>query len=768
MERSKPFLFLILILCLYLGKTTYSQSFSEEEQNYIDSLNIIINNPKSHDTSLVSAYLNLSTIWYLSDYKAFKTLNEKAKEIAEEGLKSNPKDEIKQSLLKSLSIALRHLGEVYDLEGDKTRALEFYHKSLEINEELGDKSGIATSLNEIGLNYKHQGDIPKAIEFYTKALIIREEIGDQKAIAQSLTNIGLVYQHQGDIPKALENYHLALKIFEETGGKEGNALALNNIGRIYENQGDMPEALEYYQKSLAIFEEMSAKRGIAMVTINIGYVYKSENNIPKTLEFFHKALKIREEIGDKWGVAHSLQSIGSIYQEQAEQSEGFKRDSLLNNALEYYDKCMNMYEQMGDKEGIAATLIDLGSIELEIGIIKKAQNYVQHSLVIAQEIGLPIGIKNASLLLSKIYERLNKGLQALEMHKLYITMRDSISNEETQKATAQQQAKYEYNKQKVIDDAEHDKLLAIEQEEKEKQQIFTAATASILGLVIMFLYFVFNRLKITRKQKLLIEEQKTKVEKQRDVIKDAHKEITDSIEYAKRIQSAILPPARIVKEYLEDSFILYTPKDVVAGDFYWMRHKDDKILFAAADCTGHGVPGAMVSVVCNMALNRAVREYGLTEPGPLLDKTREIVVREFEKSDEEVKDGMDIALCTLEGNKLQYAGAYNPLWIIRNGELLETKANRWPIGLSQDPQPYTTHSIELEKGDLIYIFTDGFVDQFGGEKGKKLKVQGFKKLLLSMHDKPMEDQRNIINDAFYDWKGDLEQVDDVCLIGVRI
>ena len=199
-----------------------------------------------------------------------------------------------------------------------------------------------------------------------------------------------------------------------------------------------------------------------------------------------------------------------------------------------------------------------------------------------------------------------------------------------------------------------------------------------------------------------------------------------------------------------------------------MRHKDDKILFAAADCTGHGVPGAMVSVVCNMALNRAVREYGLTEPGPLLDKTREIVVREFEKSDEEVKDGMDIALCTLEGNKLQYAGAYNPLWIIRNGELLETKANRWPIGLSQDPQPYTTHSIELEKGDLIYIFTDGFVDQFGGEKGKKLKVQGFKKLLLSMHDKPMEDQRNIISDAFYDWKGDLEQVDDVCLIGVRI
>jgi len=169
-----------------------------------------------------------------------------------------------------------------------------------------------------------------------------------------------------------------------------------------------------------------------------------------------------------------------------------------------------------------------------------------------------------------------------------------------------------------------------------------------------------------------------------------------------------------------------------------------------------------------MALNRAVREYGITDPGEILNKTREIVVREFEKSDEEVKDGMDIALCTLEGNKLQYAGAYNPLWIIRNGEIMETKANRWSIGLTHDPKPYTTHSIDLEKRDVIYIFTDGFVDQFGGEKGKKLKVSGLKNLLLSIHDKPMEDQRKFIHDAFFNWMGNLDQVDDVCLIGVRI
>ena len=768
MDSSKFILHFILVYALFIGHFTFAQNSNVENQNQIDSLNAIIDNPNSHDTTMASTYLELSTIWFLSDYDKFKSLSKKAKNVADNALKNNPKDPIKSSLLKSLSIAFANLGNVYDNEGDKTKALEYYFKSLGIKEELGDKPGIASSLNSIGVNYKHQGDIPKAVEYYNKALIIREEIGDKKAIAQSLTNIGVLYQHQGDIPKALVYYHKALKFFEETGGKEGNALALNNIGRIYEDQGDFSKALEYYQKSLKIFEEIDAKRGIAMVLTNLGYVYKSEGNIQKALEYFKKSLKIREEIGDKWGVSNSLNSIADIYQDQAKQWEGSKKDSLLNNALKYYNKCMKNYEDMGDKDGIASTLISIGYIELDRGNLKQAQYYANRSLALAKEIGFPQKIRSAAKLLSEIYEKENRGMRALEMFKLYISMRDSINNETTQKAAAQQEAKYKYEKQKVIDDAENDKLLVIEKEEKEKQQIITTATAGGMGLVMVFLFFVYNRLKVTRKQKRVIENQKGEVEKQRDVIEHAHKEITDSIEYAKRIQSAILPPARIVKEYLEDSFILYTPKDVVAGDFYWMRHQDDKILFAAADCTGHGVPGAMVSVVCNMALNRAVREYGLTDPGEILDKTRAIVVREFEKSDEEVKDGMDIALCTLEGKKMQYAGAYNPLWIIRNGELLETKANRWPIGLTRDPKPYTTHSIDLEKGDVIYIFTDGFVDQFGGEKGKKLKVPGFKKLLLNMHEKPMEDQRDIINDAFYDWKGDLEQVDDVCLIGVRI
>jgi serine phosphatase RsbU (regulator of sigma subunit) len=214
--------------------------------------------------------------------------------------------------------------------------------------------------------------------------------------------------------------------------------------------------------------------------------------------------------------------------------------------------------------------------------------------------------------------------------------------------------------------------------------------------------------------------------------------------------------------------VLYKPKDIVAGDFYWLEPKDGSILFAAADCTGHGVPGAMVSVICNNGLNRSVREHGLSVPGEILNKTREIVIQEFEKSEDEVKDGMDIALCALNGMKLSYAGAHNPLWIIREGELLTFKADKQPIGKHLDYVPYHTHEVDLQKGDVIYVFSDGYADQFGGEKGKKFRTSNMKKLLLSIYEKPMQEQKELLNQTFETWQGDLEQLDDVCVIGVRV
>lgn len=295
--------------------------------------------------------------------------------------------------------------------------------------------------------------------------------------------------------------------------------------------------------------------------------------------------------------------------------------------------------------------------------------------------------------------------------------------------------------------------------------------AFLVSSLVMF--FRLRTRKLRRRQKELeekIDEATEEIRHQKNEIEEAHTEIKDSINYAQRIQNAILPTDKKFYGNLPNSFVLYKPKDVVAGDFYWMEKIGQEVLFAAADCTGHGVPGAMVSVVCNNALNRTIREYKETDPGKILDRTREIIVEEFSKSNEQVKDGMDVSLCALKGNVLSFAGAHNPLWIIKKDaeDIIEVKADKQPVGKFDMSTPFTTHRIEMEKGDTFYIFSDGFSDQFGGDKGKKFKAANFKKLLLSIQSQSMSEQKKTIDEAFEKWRGDLEQLDDVCVIGVQV
>jgi serine phosphatase RsbU (regulator of sigma subunit) len=406
---------------------------------------------------------------------------------------------------------------------------------------------------------------------------------------------------------------------------------------------------------------------------------------------------------------------------------------------------------------------------------QKAILNFEKAFYIAEEIGALDQINRVSESLHKLYKTQKKWNKALHMHELFLESKDSLSNMDAKEELYRFEIEKEFELEKLADS-----LLFMQQMEVKSEQIKTqnekikrekSITYSLfLGMLIVSasLIIIFKNLKKTKKQKGIIEDQKAIVESANDELEEKNKEIMDSINYAKRIQLAILPPIKTVKKHFKESFILYKPKDIVAGDFYWMEKKNEKILFAAADCTGHGVPGAMVSVVCNNGLNRSVREHDLTVPGEILDKTREIIIEEFQKSEEDVKDGMDIALCSVTGMKLQYAGAYNPLWIIRNGEIIERKADKQPIGQFENTKPYTTHSFDLEKGDTIYIFSDGYVDQFGGERGKKFKGKAFRELLLSIQEKNMEDQKTTINKTFETWKGELEQIDDICIIGVRV
>lgn len=293
-----------------------------------------------------------------------------------------------------------------------------------------------------------------------------------------------------------------------------------------------------------------------------------------------------------------------------------------------------------------------------------------------------------------------------------------------------------------------------------------------IAYVLFFAFFIYGVVTVsTRSLRNIISERTAEVVKQKEVIELKNKDITDSINYAKRIQEAILPTRERFKLVLPQSFILFKPKDIVSGDFYWMTEKNDLVLVAAGDCTGHGVPGAMVSVVCSNALNRVVKEFGITDPGKILDKVRELVIETFEKSEkEDIKDGMDISLCAinLKTREAHWAGANNPLWYIQGNELKEITADKQPIGNSDNPKPFTTHKIDLAKGDEIYLFTDGYADQFGGEKGKKFKYKQLEQKVMEGRSLDMITQRDNLNRTFENWKGDLEQVDDVLIIGIRV
>ncbi|CAG5082352.1 tetratricopeptide repeat protein [Parvicella tangerina] len=721
---------LLYIVLIFLPFLTGAQ-LSLEEKNKIAALRIKIENA-SHDTTIIQAWIDWDNMIYVADPDLDLALNKKIDSLCEKNLaKKNSKKE-KEFYVKSRSFALNNIGLIYKHQGDYALAIEYYEDGLALSESVDDKKGIANSYNNIANVYRNQGNYAKAIEYYMLALTLNEEIENKTGISMCLNNIGILYEFQGEYDKAVEYYSKSLEIDKELGNKKGIAASYGNIGNIYSDEFEYAKAIEYMMKSLELKKEMGNQSGIAITLINLGNVYKGLEDYDKAIEYYTESLQINEELGNLQGKAMCLNNIGVVYVKQ----------NLHQEALKYCSK----------------------------------------SLDISKELGAIIEIQNASKTLWEIYKTIGEPAKALEMHELYVVSKDSVLSMQNQKEVLNQAYKYAYEKQATADSIKaaeankvKDALLAAEQAENkqhqleaEQQELQKYYLIGFLGLALLFGGFIYNRFRVTRTQKNTIEDQKNIVDRAYDELEEKNKEILDSIVYAKRIQNAILPPPKLVKEYLSNSFVLYLPKDIVAGDFYWVEHRDDKILFAACDCTGHGVPGALVSVICVNGLNRSVREHGLTDPGKILDKTREMVIAEFEKSEDEVHDGMDVSLASLEGNKLEWAGANNPLWLVRNGELIVYKPDHQPIGKYTQPTPFTTHSIDLQKGDTIYVFTDGYQDQFGGDKGKKLKAANFKKLLLSIQGETMPNQKQIIEAHFNKWKGEFEQIDDVCVIGVRV
>jgi serine phosphatase RsbU (regulator of sigma subunit)/Tfp pilus assembly protein PilF len=700
---------------------------------------------------------------------------------------------------------LNALGKAYIGSADFNKALEYCTKANELGKKLVQldipgmkipaRKALASSYSSLGSIYNNRGEYTKAFKNHTLALNLREEIGDRKGIADSHNNIGNCFWYQGNYAKALENYLQSLKIREEIGDKGGIETSLSNIGMMYKNQNDYEKALEVYLKALAMSQELNDRKGMATCYHNIGniYVVQSEEEVSpkiredlqqKALSSHLQSLAISNKIGDKQGLAEAYFILGSDYRSIGTRTlDVTNREELFLKGLQSSKKAIELSLETGSRRTEANASATVGIILANQNKMEEGSVYLAKALSIFRTINFREGVKNVYGALSELYENKKDFKMALSYQRMFSQLRDSLLNEQNSRQMTEMNSIYESEKKDkeiVLLNKDNEKRM---EEGKKQKQIITIGSVGLL-LVLVFAIFSFISYRQKRQANVTITRQKEEVEKKNEIIQDQkrimeekNKDITDSINYARLIQEAILTSKELKYKLFPEAFVLFQPRDIVSGDFYWFSEKDGKKLIAAVDCTGHGVPGAFMSMIGNAFLNEILNEKGVTIPEEILSELRHRVIRALRQtgSAAQSQDGMDIALLAFNAQNTQvnYSGANNPLWIFRkNGtatEMLEFAPNKRPIGYYLGKSlPFMGHQVPLQKGDTLYIFTDGYADQFGGEKGKKFKAKALKELLLRIQDKTMIEQETILAETFKNWKGDQPQVDDVLIIGIRV
>lgn len=659
------------------------------------------------------------------------------------------------------------------------------NKDLSSAEQKCFKNMLAGVYNNFGYSLNQEGKKEEALDYFKKSMVLLEETDNKQGLSDVYNNIGLIYKNAGQVSKCLEYYYKCLKICEALNDAKGKASSFNNIGMMYKELEDYDKALEYMNKALAEWEKLDNKRGISSTLGNLGLLYSKMGKSELSLEYYFKGLIQNERMGDKEGIGTALGNIGWIYFEQKK----------YNKALEYFERSLEYRKLAKDKVGTAYGIYNLGSVYRKLGNNQLALKYGNDALAIAKELGYPETIKRAAQLLYSIYKEQNKPEEALKMHELYINMRDSILSDQNRKTGLKKQYQYEFDLKEKELKSEQEKRELMYNEELSRQRIIF--NSSLIGGAIFLIFSVvlYKRFRLTRKQKRIIEEQKKEMDNAFTALHGKNKEVMDSIYYARRIQNALLTSEEYFKKHLnKEYFILYKPKDIVSGDFYWgtstvgssemgvRREKPGAIsehrtpnseLFylAMGDSTGHGVPGAFMSLLNIGFLSEALNEKRIHEPNKVFNYTRKRLIENVNKEGQ--KDGFDGALFCIETStsgtqKITYSAAYCKPVVIRNENVITLENDRMPVGMGESLSEFKLFSFNLQPNDILYVFSDGYADQFGGLQGKKFKYKRLIELLSSVSSRSLPEQQEILNQTFEDWKGQLEQVDDVCVIGVKL
>ncbi|MDQ3191993.1 MAG: SpoIIE family protein phosphatase [Bacteroidota bacterium] len=637
-----------------------------------------------------------------------------AQNIKDDGIKRN----IEQSCEQKHILLLDKAEELYYV--DAAKSLEAGEKLLKLAEICKNNEIYFSAYQSLGWAYLLLSNFPETIKYAEKALQKALEIDDKSKIINSYNLLGNIYLEIPDAEFALNAFNNGINVALSINDNESINLLYNNLAIVYEHLEDLDTSLEYYLKVKAHYEKTGKKRDLGSIYINLGDLYLQQDKIDSA----------------------------EIYQKLARQHLDLKSDCDFVSIL---------FHGISDRE-------------MKKGNLKSATLYMDSSFQCLGNAHALTDYLNYYKSISEIQYKARKPVEAYNNLLKAYGLKDSILSKEVHNKLRDVQiaaatAKKESQIQTLLKEKEIQNLKLSENKATQKNFILIVG---IISLALVFLVFVvFNNKRNNTSLKArneIIEKQSEDIFNKNSQLIHYNKEIIDSINYAKRLQEAILPSEKMIKENLPDSFIFFKPKDIVAGDFYWTTAKDDCLYFACCDSTGHGVPGAFMSLLNISYLNEAINERGIKAPNDVLNHVRQKLIENMEGS----HDGMDGTIVRIENNSFSYASAYQKPILIRNNELIELKSDKMPIGKGELMKPFNLYSYQLEKDDLIYLFTDGFADQFGGENKKKYKAANLKKLLLSICNVPIEEQSKLFETHFEQWKGELDQVDDVTIIGFKV
>lgn len=622
----------------------------------------------------------------------------------------------------------------------------------------------AVAINNYAFYVQNYTQSPeKAITFYKQAAEIQKKIGYKKGLVITNNNIANLLYESGKILQALDLYRETLKIQEGLKDSPGLSALLNNIAETYLFICDTASAELYLKRALSSAIHGGNKTNIAQELQNIGVLANHRGQKKYALVCLKKALTLRQQIGDLNGVCKSKLNMATILIKEKEFS---KVQLYLDEVEAYVSKTDNQNIKYLFHWCYGQYLTEINDPKNAEIHLEEALKYTRASNSIQDESKVIAG-------LFKLYSTHKNDAKELSLYRRNSEISKILNSSEIRRNAIRKNYEYEYSKKEQDFKIEQDLKDEKSRSEKRKQKFITYGISLILLLTLIFSFFIFKAFKISKQKNAIISTQKKEVEKQKHFIEEKQKEIVDSINYAKKIQDTLLFNDQLFKENLGDSFILFKPKDIVSGDFYWscsvVTDKENLVFIAVCDSTGHGVPGAFMSLLSTNFINEAINEKQIYEPHKIFNFVRQKLISSISK--ESQKDGFDGILFCIDKlqNKITYAASNNsPILIRNNQELVKLSCDKMPVGKGERNESFNLYTADLGQNDWIYLYTDGFADQFGGPKGKKFKYKSLNELLVLNSNLPSIIQSQKLTEAFENWKGDLEQVDDVCVVGFHL